>query len=296
MCGHCGCGENGSVVYVPGMATGRRSDDDDGHHPHHHHHPHDHPQHLHHERHHHSHWPEPGAAASGDEARLEARILAANDRLAARNRAFFAGREMLVINLLGAPGAGKTTLLEALLARLDGSVPVLVVEGDQATDRDGARIRAAGAPVVQVNTGTGCHLDAAMVASAVARLAPPLGSWLVIENVGNLVCPALFDLGENLRLVLASPTEGEDKPLKYPHIFRSAHLVLLGKADLLPHLGFQRDAFAGALAKVAPDRPLLEVSGRDGRGLDALIERLHAHHRRLRGEAAEALVATEAGR
>ena len=285
MCGHCGCGSgDGPAVYVPGTgpeAERHRPGAERAGHAH----DHDH--------HHHPHPPATADGAVVSEQQLEARILAANDRLAARNRAFFAGREMLVVNLLGGPGAGKTTLLEALIPRLRDHVAVAVIEGDQATDHDGARIRATGAPVVQVNTGTGCHLDASMVATAVARLAPPPGSWLIIENVGNLVCPALFDLGETVRLVLASPTEGEDKPLKYPHIFRSADLVLLGKADLLPHLAFDRNAFARALEAVAPDGRWLAVSARDGTGLDELIGWLGERHRGIRAEAARLLTAGE---
>ncbi len=286
MCGHCGCGEGEAVIRRPGAGVGE--EDRPSHHPHpHHHHPHP-PEHRH--------VANASDGTSGPEERLEARILAENDRLAARNRAFFAGREILAVNLLGGPGAGKTTLLEALVPRLGPRVPVFVVEGDQATDRDGARIRAAGAPVVQVNTGTGCHLDAAMVARAVAELAPTAGSWLMIENVGNLVCPALFDLGESVRLVLASPTEGEDKPLKYPHIFRSADLVLLAKADLLGPLGFDRDAFAAALDAVAPGCPWMEICAPDGTGLEGLIGWLEERHRRIRARAPRVLLDGEVGR
>ncbi len=293
MCGHCGCGETEGVVLHALESGRRRTLTGDGAET-----AHEHP----HADHHHHHAHAPGSPAVhhhapdgtvGEPVTLETRILAENERRAARNRAFFAGREMLVVNLLSSPGAGKTTLLEALIPRLRERLPVRVIEGDQATSRDGERIRKAGAPVVQINTGTGCHLESTMVAAAVAELAPPPGSLLVIENVGNLVCPALFDLGETVRVVLASPTEGEDKPLKYPHMFRSADLVLLGKADLLPHLAFDTDAFRAALEEVAPGRRLLEISARSGEGLDALARWLEDRHREVREGATRQLVQGE---
>ncbi len=197
---------------------------------------------------------------------LEQKVLARNDALAEQNRALLASRSILALNLMSSPGAGKTTLLERTL----GALPELngcVIEGDQETENDARRIRATGAKAVQVNTGQGCHLDAAMVARALEELSPARGAVLFIENVGNLVCPSLFDLGEARKVVVASVTEGEDKPLKYPHMFRAADLVLLNKTDLLPHLTFDVDAFASALRQVNPKARLLPLSATGGQGL-----------------------------
>jgi hydrogenase nickel incorporation protein HypB len=207
---------------------------------------------------------------------LEARVLAKNDALAAKNRAWFAGREILALNLVSSPGAGKTTLLERTIRELGGDLPLYVVEGDQATSNDGERIRAAGAPVVQLNTGTGCHLEAEMVARGVAELRPPVGAVVLIENVGNLVCPALFDLGERAKVAILSVAEGDDKPLKYPHMFRAAELVLLNKTDLLPYVDFDMaKATANALA-VNPRVTVLPLSARTGEGLAAWYAWLRA--------------------
>jgi hydrogenase nickel incorporation protein HypB len=200
---------------------------------------------------------------------LETRILAKNDALAVRNRQWLAQQGVLAVNLMSAPGAGKTTLLERTIRELNQTVTLCVVEGDQATANDGERIRAAGAPVVQVNTGTGCHLDADMVARGLAELAPPRNSIVVIENVGNLVCPALFDLGERRRVVIFSVTEGEDKPLKYPHMFRAADLVLLSKIDLLPHVDFDETAAIAHVRAVKPGVEVVRVSARTGEGFAA---------------------------
>ena len=198
---------------------------------------------------------------------IEARILAKNDVLAQKNRGWFAGREILALNLVSAPGAGKTSLIERTLAELRGEVPLFVIEGDQATANDAERIRAAGAPVVQINTGTGCHLDAEMVARGLAKLRPDPGAAVLIENVGNLVCPALFDLGERAKIVIFSVTEGEDKPVKYPHMFRAASLVVINKIDLLPHLDFDLAAATANLKKVNPTAPVLQLSARTGEGM-----------------------------
>jgi hydrogenase nickel incorporation protein HypB len=205
----------------------------------------------------------------GDVVALEQRVLAKNDALAARNRAWLAERKLHALNLMGAPGAGKTALLERTVRDLKARTPLVVIEGDQATANDAERIRAAGAPVVQVNTGAGCHLDADMVLGALRELAPPPGVLVAIENVGNLVCPALFDLGEERRVVVFSVTEGEDKPLKYPHMFRAAELVLLNKIDLLPYLDFDVGRAIEHASAMRPRVPVLQVSARTGAGLDA---------------------------
>ncbi|OQO89846.1 hydrogenase accessory protein HypB [Saccharomonospora piscinae] len=205
---------------------------------------------------------------SRDTVPVEQAVLAKNDRLADDNRAWLAARGVRAVNLMSAPGAGKTTLLETTVRALAAEVFVGVVEGDQAGSLDADRLRAVGCRTVQVNTGSGCHLDAEMLARALRELDPPRDSLVVVENVGNLVCPALFDLGEQHRVVLAATTEGEDKPLKYPHMFRAAELVVLTKADLVPYLTFDVDHFARHLARVNPAARLLVTSSVSGEGLD----------------------------
>ena len=180
--------------------------------------------------------------------RLEQDILAKNNLLAERNRGWFEGRQIFALNLMSSPGAGKTTLLERTIRDLGFELALSVIEGDQETLRDAERIRATGCKVVQINTGTGCHLDAAMLSRALKELDPPARSVVMVENVGNLVCPALFDLGEGARVVIMSVTEGEDKPLKYPHMFRAADVMILSKSDLLPHLEFDARALRGVCA------------------------------------------------
>jgi hydrogenase nickel incorporation protein HypB len=201
------------------------------------------------------------------EVSLEQKVLARNDELASVNRQWLAERQILALNLMSSPGSGKTTLLEHTLRDLAGSVPVAVIEGDQETVFDADRIRATGSRVVQINTGAGCHLDAAMLASALHALDPEPASLLFIENVGNLVCPALFDLGETHRVVITSVTEGADKPLKYPHMFRTADLVLLNKIDLLPYVPFEVDPFLDHLGKVNPEAQVVQLSAIRGDGL-----------------------------
>jgi hydrogenase nickel incorporation protein HypB len=188
------------------------------------------------------------------------------------HRAWLARRGILAINLMSSPGAGKTTLLEATMRGMAGKASISVVEGDQETALDASRILAAGSKVVQVNTGVGCHLDADMVSRALSVLDPPTGSIVMIENVGNLVCPALFDLGEQARVVLASVTEGADKPLKYPHMFRQADLVLLNKTDLLPYVDFDVRDYASGLRKVTPDALFLQVSATTGDGMQTWFD------------------------
>ena len=208
--------------------------------------------------------------AADDDGRtveLQQKVLAKNDSLAAANRDWLARRGVLALNLMSSPGAGKTTLLERAGEDLAGALAVCVIEGDQETALDAGRIESAGCRVVQVNTGAGCHLDAAMVSSALRVLDPPGGSVAVIENVGNLVCPALFDLGEAARVVLASVTEGADKPVKYPHVFRSADLVLLTKTDLLPYVDFDVAAWEADVGRVSPGARIIRVSAKTGEGM-----------------------------
>ncbi|EWM09735.1 MULTISPECIES: hydrogenase nickel incorporation protein HypB [unclassified Kutzneria] len=196
---------------------------------------------------------------------LEERLLARNDHLAGHIRDWLASIGVRSYNLMSSPGSGKTTLLERTVREL--GLPCSVIEGDQETTFDADRIQATGVAAVQVNTGAGCHLDAVMVRKALASLDPAPGSVVFVENVGNLVCPALFDLGETGRVVILSVTEGEDKPLKYPHLVRTGDVVLLNKVDLLPYLDFSQDRFLRALRQVNPHAPLLPVSARTGEGL-----------------------------
>ena len=221
---------------------------------------------------------EPGQVAT-ETLTLQTRILAKNDELAADHRVWLRERGLAAINLMSSPGAGKTTLLERTIRGLAGATPVWVIEGDQETTFDAERIAAAGAPVLQVNTGSGCHLDAAMVGSALSRLDPRDG-LVLIENVGNLVCPALFDLGEQARVVIMSVTEGADKPLKYPHIFGSATLVVLNKIDLLPYVDFDVARFERDVSLVNHGADIIRVSATRGDGLDGWLDWLN--RRRLR--------------
>ena len=275
MCTTCGCDGDGHVSIVrlgsedAGEAAAHREHAHSHAHAPDHHHAHDHAHpHSHDHAHQHSH-PHEHAPSSSTVVELEARILAKNDALAQKNRGWFAGREVLALNLVSAPGAGKTTLIERTIAELSGEPALYVIEGDQASALDGERIRAAGAPVVQVNTGTGCHLDAAMVTRGLSELRPGPGAVVLIENVGNLVCPALFDLGEHAKVVIFSVTEGEDKPVKYPHMFQAARLILLNKGDLLPHLDFDLEQALENVRSVNPEATVLQVSARTGEGMAA---------------------------
>lgn len=201
---------------------------------------------------------------------LEERILARNDQIARENREWAREHAVTLVNLLSAPGAGKTTLLERTIGEL--STKPLVIEGDQATDRDAERIRAAGARAIQINTGTGCHLDAAMVKRALAELAPPRGSLVFIENVGNLVCPALFDLGEKAKVAIVSVAEGDDKPLKYPHMFLASDLVIVQKLDLLPYVSFDVGTCVENARRVKSTLPVLSLSARTGEGFASWLD------------------------
>jgi hydrogenase nickel incorporation protein HypB len=198
---------------------------------------------------------------------LEQQILARNDRQAERNRRRLSDQGVLALNLMSSPGAGKTALLERTVRELGGDLPIQVIEGDQETDRDARRLRETGCPVVQLNTGTGCHLDATMVDRGLQQLELVPGSVLVIENVGNLVCPALFDLGEHARVVVSAVTEGDDKPVKYPHMFRAATVVLLNKIDLLPYVAFEPSRFVEHARHVNPRLSVLPLSVTGGDGM-----------------------------
>ncbi|ADP70250.1 hydrogenase accessory protein HypB [Rhodomicrobium vannielii ATCC 17100] len=241
------------------------------HHDHGHGHAHSHGGDDHHHDHEHSH--EHGHTHEHDHkarvVKIEQDVLSKNDAFARENRARFTRDGILALNLVSSPGSGKTTLLVASIERLKADVPVAVIEGDQQTTNDAERIRATGAPAIQINTGKGCHLDAHMTGHAADHLALEKGAVLFIENVGNLVCPAMFDLGEEARVVLCSVTEGEDKPLKYPDMFRTSHLMLITKVDLLPHLDFDADLLAANARAINPRIKILRVSAKTGEGMDA---------------------------
>lgn len=259
MCTTCGCGDDAGVrVYGPGG---------------HAHESHAHDSHAH-DSHAHDH--DDGAART---VMLQQKVLAKNDRLAEANRAWLLERGIFAVNLMSSPGAGKTTLLERTAREAGAQLGLAVIEGDQETTLDAGRIESAGAAVVQINTGAGCHLDAAMVAQGLHVLEPRPGSVVVIENVGNLVCPALFDLGEQARVVIASVTEGADKPLKYPQMFRAADLVLLAKVDLLPYLDFDTARHAADLKSVSPRAEILPVSATTGEGMSAWYDWLRQRTR-----------------
>ncbi|MEP9385454.1 hydrogenase nickel incorporation protein HypB [Nocardioides sp. KR10-350] len=221
---------------------------------------------------------------------VEERLLAKNDDLAAHVRASLDERGIVALNLMSSPGAGKTSLLERTIAELDASV--CVIEGDQETSYDADRIRAAGARAVQVNTGAGCHLDARMVHDALHELDPLPGSLLVVENVGNLVCPALFDVGEHAKVVVISVTEGDDKPLKYPHMFAAADLVVVNKTDLLPYVDLDLDRLSAQARAVRPGVEVLPLSVRTGEGMDRWYEWIAATGSAYGGEVRDARVDT----
>ena len=282
MCSVCGCNESS-----PG---------DHHHHEHSHSHPHHHPDsrshrlsahrhtvhgeggggHVH--AHHHDHY---GAGAAGltvpgfTQERLieiERNILSRNDMDADANRRRLREQGVLALNLMSSPGAGKTTLLVETIRALAGELGIAVVEGDQETSNDAERIRACGVPAVQINTGRGCHLDAHMVGHALDELPLDTGGVVFIENVGNLVCPAAFDLGEAAKVVILSVTEGDDKPLKYPDMFASADLVLLNKTDLLPHVDFDPARALEYARRVNPDVAEIRLSARTGEGMPAWLD------------------------
>jgi hydrogenase nickel incorporation protein HypB len=247
MCATCGCGDDGATITLSG-------------HTHVHTHGHDH-------EHEHPHT---------ETISLEQKVLAKNDVLAEENRQWLAERGILAFNITSSPGAGKTTLLERTIRGLGSQRQVSVIEGDQETLLDADRITAAGARAVQINTGAGCHLDAEMIDRALHALEPKSGSLLFIENVGNLVCPAPFDLGEHCKIVVISVTEGTDKPLKYPHMFAAAGLVIINKLDLLPYVDFDLDLCAQHARSVNPDVEIMPVSATKGDGMDAWFQWIDA--------------------
>jgi hydrogenase nickel incorporation protein HypB len=260
MCETCGCGEPDSEYKII------KSEDISGQ-EHSHVHGHTIHEHVHDDEHGHNHT----HSHSHDHDRkiiIQQDILYKNNLLAERNRGYFQAKNITALNLVSSPGSGKTTLLEKTIADLSKTIKFSVIEGDQQTMNDAGRIKATGVPVIQVNTGTGCHLDSGMISNAVKELKIADKSILMIENVGNLVCPALFDLGENFRVVIMSITEGEDKPLKYPYMFQSSHLCIINKIDLLPYVEFDMKRTIDYALRVNHNLQLFQLSARTGEGMD----------------------------
>jgi len=314
MCIDCGCAQPDDQDHDHNHGHEHHHDHSHGHghhhdhaHDHEHHHDHDHgpqgdplglegehgPDHHHHGgRHHHhhgdTHHDQHGGkhhhgpdqvqetVAPPKKVVIETDILAKNNRIATDNRALFRSKGLFVLNLVSSPGSGKTTILERTLRDRAGNCRTAVIEGDQQTDNDAVRIAATGVPVKQINTGAGCHLDAHMVLQATSGFDLNNLDLLLIENVGNLVCPASFDLGEHHKVVVLSVTEGEDKPLKYPQMFHAADVMLLNKVDLLPYLDFDLEACKEMARRVSPGITIFEVSSRTGEGMDAWYSWLDA--------------------
>jgi len=266
MCDTCGCGHDNTTIRTPHEAREHEQMHRDGV-PHSHDHAHDH-EHQHagdregdaHARHH------------GKTIDIETDVLRENNLRAERNRGYLQAKNIFTLNLVSSPGSGKTTLLERTIEALKEEVRLAVIEGDQQSMQDANRIEQAGVPVIQVNTGKGCHLDASMVNDAIMQLNMPDTSILLIENVGNLVCPAMFDLGENHKVVIISVTEGDDKPVKYPNMFAEADVCVINKIDLLPYVEFDVAQCEEYARRVNPDLTFFRLSCRTGEGLDAWLE------------------------
>ncbi|MGK7958641.1 MAG: hydrogenase nickel incorporation protein HypB [Crocosphaera sp.] len=281
MCVTCGCSDSNEVT-MTNMGTGKTTDITNikGHHTHtladgtiiNHSHDDDH----HHHHHEHNHASEVHAKMHGTTITLEEKILQKNNLIAAQNRGYFKGRNILALNLVSSPGSGKTTLLTSTINDLKSKLRINVIEGDQETANDAQRIRETGCNVVQINTGTGCHLEAAMVEKGYTELNPEPNSILMIENVGNLVCPALFDLGEAAKVAILSVTEGEDKPIKYPHMFRESKVMILTKIDLLPHVSFDVEKCLEYAYQVNPSLTIFQVSSVTGEGLSSWYDWLES--------------------
>lgn len=272
MCATCGC-DSGSKSTFYLLDQDQPQQPHVHPHSHSHDHPHDHPHdhlHTHDDQHEHSHGHthDHSHPQSRTIIAVEQDILHQNNLLAERNRGYFDAKQILALNLVSSPGSGKTTLLERTLTDLRGEFEFAVIEGDQQTTNDADRIHATATRVVQINTGKGCHLDSQMILQAVQQLKPVQNSVLFIENVGNLVCPAMFDLGEKERVVIISVTEGDDKPLKYPDMFHSSTLCIINKTDLLPYVPFDIEKVKANARKINPQLALIELSCTSGEGLD----------------------------
>lgn len=269
MCGTCGCGsnENGVVISKPNSDNHthlhHHHEHEHGHHHHSHDHGHSHGHHHDHEHHHHEH------DVRHKVLEVEKDILQSNQIQAAKNRGYFDAKDVFALNLVSSPGSGKTSLLERTLKDLKDDIPFYVIEGDQQTQNDANRIDALHVPVIQINTGKGCHLESDMVYEAVKELNMKDHSVLMIENVGNLVCPSMFDLGENKRVVIISTTEGEDKPIKYPDMFHTADICIINKIDLIPYLNFDLEQLKNYALQVNPQLKFFELSATTGEGVEA---------------------------
>lgn len=255
MCGTCGCGDANTIsIQTPKEHQHIHSHEENHSHEHHHgdhEHTHDTPTHV---------------------IDVEQNILNHNDILAARNRGYFEAKNIFSLNLVSSPGSGKTSILERTLADLKDAYDFAVIEGDQQTMNDANRIDALQIPVVQINTGSGCHLESDMVFDAVKKLDLKDNSILMIENVGNLVCPSLFDLGENKRIVIISTTEGDDKPIKYPDMFAGSQVCIINKIDLLPYVNFKVDTAKEYAKQLNPNLIFFEVSATTGEGMEKWYE------------------------
>lgn len=273
MCVTCGCSSNEDevkIIKIDGKTVHHSHSHYHGselhEHSHSHEHGHEHHHHDHDHTHGHFHNHEP---QNFKEIDLEKEILHKNDLLAERNKGYFEAKNIFAINLVSSPGSGKTSLLERTIADLKNEISFNVIEGDQQTTNDADRIAALNVPVIQINTGKGCHLDSEMIAKAVKELSPKEGSLMMIENVGNLVCPSMFDLGENSRVVIISITEGEDKPIKYPDMFYGSQVCVINKMDLLPYLKFDVEKLKDYAKKVNPNLQFFEVSAYTGQGMES---------------------------
>jgi len=274
MCTVCGCGEGESRI--EGELPSHTHD-----HEHHHEHDHSHAEHTHEHGHHYGKGPARAHAPGMDQSRMvqiEQDILGKNNEYANANRSLFARKGMLALNLVSSPGSGKTSLLTRTLQDLKDEMPLAVIEGDQETSHDADRIRETGVDAIQINTGKGCHLDAHQVGHAIEHLNPENASVLMIENVGNLVCPAAFDLGEAHKVAILSITEGEDKPIKYPDMFHAADILLLNKIDLLPYLEFDVDKCIDYARRVNPGIQVLQVSATSGEGMQDWYQWIRLTH------------------
>lgn len=274
MCGTCGCSDPMNNVTIKDVSTGESrvlreggliSQNEA------HTHAHDHEDHDHHHAHEgddrpHVHGP------NGEIISLETAVMSKNDAIAARNRGWFEGRRVLALNLVSSPGAGKTSLLEYTIRNFADDHPIAVIEGDQMTANDAERVRDAGAQAVQINTGAGCHLEADMIEEAVKSLDLEAGVILMIENVGNLVCPSMFDLGEHMKVAVISVTEGEDKPIKYPHMFRASGCVLINKIDIAEAVEFDEKQCRENILSVNPEATIIALSAKTGDGIDKWFE------------------------
>jgi hydrogenase nickel incorporation protein HypB len=279
MCTTCGCGKGESRI--EGQDTHTHHHDHD--HEHSHGHSHDHG----HDHHHYGHGPAHAHAPGMSQSRMvqiEQDILGKNNEYANANRIFFSNNGILTLNLVSSPGSGKTTLLVRTLQDLKDDVALTVIEGDQETSHDADRIRETGASAIQINTGKGCHLDAHQIGHALEQLEPEDSSVVMIENVGNLVCPSAFDLGEGLRVAVISTTEGDDKPLKYPAMFRSSNVMVINKIDLLPYTDFDVEKVIGHAMSLNPKIRTLETSCRTGEGLDGWSEFVRSFARKTAGK------------